>query len=90
MRVTFATTEDRRRGRETWRGAVDLAPVRWLALDDGESVGDVFRRGGGLHKRRLPNGVIFGGNGDREDARLGDGSGVTVDDGLRLVGGRIS
>ena len=58
------------------RGAVDLAFARLLDLD-GESVGDVFRRGGGLHNRRLPNGVVFGGDGDWEDARLGDESSIT-------------
>ena len=79
-----AATDDWRRGREAWRGAVDIALTRSLDLD-GEAVGDVFRRGGGLHSRRLPSGVVFGGDGDREDARLGDESGVTVDKGLRLV-----
>ena len=79
-----AATDDWRRGREEWRGAVDIALARLLNLD-GEVVGDVFRRGGGLHSRRLPSGVVSGGDGDWEDARLGDESGFIVDDGLRLV-----
>ena len=61
-RVMGAATDNWRRGREAWRGAVDIALARSLDLD-GESVGDVFRRGGGLHRRRLPNGVTFGGDG---------------------------
>ena len=78
----IAATDNWRRGREAWRGDVERAAVLTF---DGESVGDVFRRGGGLHNRRLPSGVIFGGDGDREDARLVDERGIRLDDGLRLV-----
>ena len=75
MRVTSAASEDRRGGRETCRGAVDLA----LDLDGGgDVVGGSFRRMGGLQRRRLRTGAITGGNWDREDARLGGDGGVTA------------
>ena len=45
------------------------------SLNLGDVIGDIFRRGG----------VNFSDDGDWDDARLGDESGVTVDDGLRLV-----
>ena len=73
-----ATTMDWGRAREAEQGIVDLA----LTLD-GDVVGDAFRRGGGLQRRRLPSGVILGGGG--EDAGLDDGCGITADDGLRPV-----
>ena len=75
---------DRLETREAGRGIVDLALARSLDLD-GDVVGDTFRRGGGLQRRRLPNGVILGGNGDGDDTRLDDGCSFIVDDGLRLV-----
>ena len=54
-----------------------------LALDlDGISDG-AFLRGGGLHKRRLPSGVILGGDGDGDD--FGLRRRVTGDDERRLV-----
>ena len=79
MCVTGTATTDRGRGREAERGIVNFALVL-----DGDIVGD-FRRGGGLQRRRLPNGVILGGGRDRDDAGLDDSCGVIVDDGLRLV-----
>ena len=79
MRVMGATTTDWGRAREAERGIVDLP----LILDS-DVVGD-FRRGGGLQRRCLPNGVILGGGGDGDDAGLDNGCGVTADDGLRPV-----
>ena len=74
MRVKSATSEDRGRGRWSRRGAVDVAfDLEW----DGDVVGDVFLRMGGLQRWRLRTGAIHGGDGDREDARLGDDGGVT-------------
>ena len=84
MCVTGAATTNWRRRREAGRGIVDLVLARSLN-PDGDVVGDTFRRGGGLQRRRLPNGVIFGGNGDGEDARLDDGCGLIADGGLQPV-----
>ena len=80
-----ATTTDWGQAREAERGIADLA----LALD-GNVVGDTFRRGGGLQRRRLPNGVILGGGGDRDDAWLDDGCGFIADAERRPAKGRIS
>ena len=74
MRVKSATSEDGGRGRWSRRGAVNVA----LDLDrGGDVVGDVLLRMGGLQRRRLRTGAIHGGDGDRDDARLGDDGGVT-------------
>ena len=54
-----------------------------FALDLDCVSGGVFLRGGGLHKRRLPSGVILGGDGDGDDSGLGRR--VTGDDEGRLV-----
>ena len=81
MRVTSAASEDRRRGREACRGAVDLTLD--LKGDAVGVIGDVFWRMGGLHRRRRPNGVVLGGDGDGEVARLGDDGGVILDNGLQ-------
>ena len=79
MHMMGAATTDWRRGREAEWGIANLALVL-----DGNVVGD-FWRGGGLKRRRLPNGVILGGGWDGDDTGLDDGRGVIVDDGLRLV-----
>ena len=69
MRVKSATSEDGGLGRWSPRGAVNVA----LDLDRGGNVvGDVLLRMGGLQRRRLRTGAIHGGDGDRDDARLGD------------------
>ena len=54
-----------------------------VALDLDDISGGVFLRGGGLHKRRLPSGVILGGDGDGDDSGLRRR--VTGDDERRLV-----
>ena len=75
-----AASEDRRCGREACRGAVDFA----LDLDGGgDVVGGLLWRMGGLQRRRLRTGAITGGDGDREDARLGNDGGVTGGAGLQ-------
>ena len=53
-----------------------------LALDL-DSISGAFLRGGGLHKRRLPNGVTLGGDGDGDDSGLR--CRVTGDDERRLA-----
>ena len=80
-----ATTTDRGRAREAERGIVDLALVL-----DGDVVGDTFRRGGGLQRRRLPSGVVLGGGGDGDNAGLEGGRGITADAERRLAVGCIS
>ena len=84
MRVTSAASEDRGQGREACRGAVNFA----LDLDR-DVVGD-FRRMGGLQRRRLRTDGRVGGDGDREDARLGDDGGVTGGAGPQLAGEHIA
>ena len=83
MRVTSAASEDRGRGRRASRGAVEAA----LDLDR-DVVGDL-RRMGGLQRRRLLVDGMIGGDGDREDARLGDNGGVTGSAGQRLDAAHI-
>ena len=73
-----------RRGRErASRGAIDEA----LDLDR-DVVGD-RRRMGGLQRRRLLVDGMIGGDGDLEDARLGDDGGVTGSAGQRLDAAHI-
>ena len=50
-----------------------------FALDLDDMFSGVFLRGGGLHKRRLPSGVILGGDGDGDDSGLGGRRRVTGD-----------
>ena len=54
-----------------------------LALDLDCISGGVFLRGGGLHKRRLPSGIILGGDGDGDDSGLRRR--ITGDDERRLA-----
>ena len=87
MRVKSPASDDGGRGGCSRRGAVDdLLDLDW----GGEVVGDVLRRMGGLQRRRLWVGAIVGGDGDREDARLGDDGGVTGGAGLQPAGEHIA
>ena len=74
---TAVATTDRGRRTTAALGIDDLA------LDLDCISGGVFLRGGGLHKRRLPSGVILGGDGDGDDSGLRRR--VTGDDERRLA-----
>ena len=74
---TAVATTDRGRRTTAALGIDDLA------LDLDCISGGVFLRGGGLHKRRLPSGIILGGDGDGDDSGLRRR--VTGDDERRLA-----
>ena len=65
------------------RRATAALGIEDFALDLDCVSGGVFLRGGGLHKRRLPSGIILGGDGDGDDSGLRRR--VTGDDERRLV-----
>ena len=80
-----ATTTDWGRAREAERGIVNLALVL-----DGDVVGDTLLRSGGLQRRRLPSGVVLGGDWDGDDAGLDGRRGFIADVERRLAEGCIS
>ena len=60
-----------------------------LDLDRRDVVGERWRTGGLQRRRHRVDGMI-GGDGDREDARLGNDGGVTGDAGLQPAGEHIA